>query len=338
MVCKVRMKILYSILLAIVLFVATPPCVALADQADPDDIPSMQAYIYRNIETGDQLYIFYGNIPYATLPDALVTEAFMWRLLDTDNVTVIGSTVGTVYRTSGYGYNIYSMYFDSASAPTWDQPYLVRLSGNPIVFDTPPIYDFELSSADFSTITDTVLVKADLANKIIELANNLDVRWGLTGTDYSLINEQETGTVLSFYGETFFRNAIYGLQAMAPAAFQVVLTTITAEDRTWVTEYAENISNQYAGTFIETAQTGGAAMFNTSYDLVSIILLFALLIALVIGNVKITQNIYSGLIDAALVACIFGRIGIPAVLLPFLGLLGSISWVYISGKFWGVFR
>lgn len=335
-----KLRLLLSVLFVTAIFYGTTPTgVVLADQTDPVDLPSMTADVYRNLlETGDQLYIFYANIPYDTpLPDALVTEAFMWRLLDTDNTTVIGSTLGTAFHAKGYGYNIFSMYFAASVAPTWDQSYIVRLSGNPTIFDSPPIYDFTLSTGDYSTQTITTVVQSELASRILAIAVDLDTRWSLAIVD-SLITEQETGTALSLNGEAFFRGAIFGIQALAPSVFQIVVGTISAVDRTWDPEYAENVSSQYVGTFVGTAQTGGAAMFNKSYDLLSIILLLLLLVSLVIGNLLITRNVWSGLIDVTLTAVLFARIGVPAVLLPFVGLIGAISWVYISGKLWGVIR
>ncbi len=310
--------------------------VAYADQADPDDLPTMTANVYRNmLENGDQLYIFYSNVPYASAPDAPVTEAFLWRLLDTDNATVLGQTVGTAYNDDGYGYNVYSMYFAAADAPTWDQPYIVRLSGNPIIFDAPPIYDFTLSTVDFSTETVALFVRSNIANRILTIADDLDRRWGLST---SLISAQETGKVLSLPGEAFFRGAIFGVQALAPTAFQVIAGTITATERTWDTTYTDNISTQHSGTFIETAQTAGADMFSKDYDLTSIILLLVVLGGVWAGNLTISHNVWSGLIDVALVSILFSRLGIPAVLLSFLGLVGALSWVYISGKVWGVIR
>lgn len=322
------------------LFLAVvPPNNVLADQDDPDSLPILvQANAYRNIlETGDQLYIFYANIPYSVLPDALVTEAFLWTLLDTDNVTVLGSTTGTAFNDGGYGYNVYSMYFAAATAPTWDQTYTIRLAGNPAIFDDPPTVDFILDTGDFSGLTETTAVKDEIALRVIVIARDLFIRWALDITT-TLINEQETGTVLSANGETFFRGAIFGLQAMAPRAFQIAIGLITTEDREWDTEYADNITGQYAGTFVGTAQTAGADFFDKNYDLLSIIFTLGILVALVVGNLLITNNVWSGMVDVTLVAVLLARIGIPAVLLTFLGLVGAISWVYISAKLWGVLR
>ena len=331
MIRQLAVGIIIAVLLTIML-----SSVALADQADPDDLPTMMASVYRNLlETGDQLYIFYANIPYASGPDAPVTEAFIWRLYDTDKITVLGQTVGNAYNNDGYGYNVYSIYLAATDAPTWDQPYIVRLTGNPIIFDTPPTYDFILTTVDFDTNTITADVQSALALRILDISLDLENRWSLTE---SLIYEQETSRVLSLVGEAFWRQAIYGVQALAPLAFQFVSSLIEAEERTWTTDYTDNVTSQYVGTWVATSQAAGQTMFSTTYDLLSIILLCALLIALIAGNLIITHNVWSGLVDVVLVSVIFSRIGIPAVLLSFLGLVGCLSWLYISAKTWGVVR
>lgn len=334
-------RILLSSVLVTALFLALiVPGVALADQSDPDSVPApVVTNAYRNlIETGDQLYLIYANIPYGSIPDALVTEAFFWQLIDTDGSTVIGTTTGTPFNDSGYGYNVFSMYFSADNAPTWDQVYTIRLSGNPSIFDDPPAFDFILGTGDFSGLTETIGVKSELALRILVIAGDLQIRWGLDA-DTTLVNAQETGTVLSARGETFFRGAIFGLQAMAPGVFQIGVGTITATDREWETEYTANITTQYTGTWVETSQTAGATFFNKSYDLVSLIFLLVILAAIVIAHVSVLKTtVWSGMIDVVLVAVIFARLGIPAILLTFMGLVGAMCWIYISAKVWGVVR
>jgi len=326
------------LIITVLLLTILPTTIVLADQPDPDTTPEMVANVYRNlIEPGDQLYILYANIPYGAIPDALVTEAFIWQLIDTDGSTVLGQTVGNAFNSSGYGYNVFSMYFSAADAPTWDQPYTARLSGNPTVFDVPQTTDYILDTGNFSSLTEQADTQYELGQRLLVIADDLFAKWGLT-IDTSLTASLEAGTVLSQQGEQFFRTAIFGLQAMAPGIFDIGVLNITATDRTWDTSYVDNITGQYGGTFVGTAQTAGAAFFNKGYDLVSIIFLLVILIAILAGNLLITRNVWSGLIDLTLVAVLFARIGIPAVLLTFMGLIGSFCWIYISGRTWGVWR
>ena len=149
------------LVLGALLLNATP---VYADTPDPDDTPSIESInVYRNArETGDMFFMVYANIPYATIPDQPVTQTFIWSLIDTDNVTELGSTVGYAYnvgthQSDGFGYNVFSMYFDSGNVTalgmTWLDAFVVRLAGNPAVFDDPPIYNYPVNVVDYSALT-----------------------------------------------------------------------------------------------------------------------------------------------------------------------------------------
>jgi len=313
---------------------ATP---AYADTLDPDSDPTIdEINVYRNVlETGDWLLIVLANIPYGTIPDTPVTQTYRWQLMDTDNITELGNTLGTNYNDDGYGYNVYSMYWSAANVTgldmVWNTSYQLRLSGNPVVFVTPPVYNFNINAADYSTLTATADVKAGIAARILTLAGDLDSKWGLAVT-YSLLTQNETATVLSIYGEAFFRGAIYGLQAMAPAAFSVVIRAIDIDDRVWDDEYADNLIAQYAGTWVDTAKAAGMVLFGTTYDLLSIIILLVLSGFLMYGNTTLTGDHWNGFIDVALLAVIGARLAMYD--LAFLGLTAFICFFYISAKIW----
>lgn len=335
---RFRLGILLA-LLATLLLSATP---AYADTPDPDSTPSIdQTNIYRNlIETGDMLVLIYANIPYATTPDLPVTQTFIWRLIHTDNVTELGSTLGYAYNDDGYGYNVYSMYFSAAEFTAlglvWGTSYTIRLSGNPAAFDTPPVYNFTINAADYSALTATADVQAELAARILTLAGSLDNRWGLA-TVYSLLTQNETATVLSIYGEAFFRGAIWGLQAMAPTAFSVIVRAIDVEDRAWDEEYAENLTAQWGGTWADTAQAAGKALFGTDYDLLSMIMLLVMAGGLMVGNIMLTGDHWNGMVDVALLGVIGGRLGMLD--LGFLFLFAALCLMYIGTKIWfGIIR
>ncbi len=329
----IRLGILLT-LLAVLLLNATP---VYADTDDPDSTPSIESInIYRNlIETGDLLTLVYANIPYGTLPDTPVTETFIWSLIDTDNVTEFGSTVGTNYNDDGYGFNVYSMYFDAdnvtAQGITWGTSYTLRLAGNPAVFDTPPIFNFSINAANYSVLTVRTEVQAELAARILIIAADLDNKWGLTSAA-SLITQNETATVLSLNGEAFFRGAIFGLQAMAPGVFGVVIRAIDLDDRTWNTTYSVNLTNQWEGTWAETAQEGGKALFGTDYDLLSIIMLLAMAGFLLYGNITLTGDHWNALIDVTVLGVFAARLGLYDF--GFLMLVAALCIFYISAKVW----
>lgn len=310
--------------------------VALADQADPDSTPTVDFDVYRNLlETGDFLLLIYANIPYASTPDDDVAGSFIWVLYDTDNVTELGTDIGYVYQASGYGYNVYSMYFSAADAPTWGLAYSVSLQGNPSVFDDPPVYEYQLSSGDYTTLTASADVQSELEVRLLTIAADLNVRWSLD-EDYWLTTDMETGTFLSIYGSNFFRGAIYGVQGLAPGIFSFQVGEIVHTNRSWSNAYATNISSQYAGTWVATAQTGGANLFNKSYDLTSLIMALTGVIAVFLLGLAIARNAWFGLLDAIFLAVVFARLNF--IELSFLAMLAGVAWLYVSAKTWGLVR
>lgn len=325
---------LILIILSAVLAFATP---AYADMANPDTPPEIIAInVYRNLlQTGDRLFLIYVNIPYATEPDLPVTQAFIWRLFAMDGTTEKGSTVGYAFKDGGYGYNLYSMYFDNTTGVTWNLEYPLRLYGNPLVFDTPPTYNFTVPTSAYSTLSDTDDEQAELAARILDIAIDLDSRWGLS-VDYSLLSQMGGSTVLSVYGEAFFRGAIYGLQAMAPGVFCFIIGDVTAGDRDWELAYSENLTDQWSGTWVETAREAGASLFSLDYDLASIILLLGLCVGVIVANVQLTGDAWNGMIDASVVLILGARLGMYPM--GFLGLFAALCVIFIGIKLWGLPR
>ena len=335
---KFRLIILLG-LLVVLMLPATP---VYADTPNPDSTPTIESInVYQNArEAGDMFFMVYANIPYAPIPDQPVTQTFIWSLIDTDNVTELGSTVGYAYNVGtysddGFGYNVYSMYFDSGNVTalgmSWSDNYTVRLSGNPVVFDTPPIYNYPVSVVDYSVLTAQADVQAELALRILTIATDLDIKWGLAST-YTLLTQTELGNRLSLYGEAFFRGAIFGLQSLAPGVFSVAIRTIDIPARTWDPEYSVNVTTQWEGTWAETAQEGGKALFGTTYDLLSIIMLLTMCGGLLIGNIMLTGDHWNGLVDIAAFGVIGARLGMYD--LAFLILVAAMCWIYISAKIW----
>lgn len=331
------MKKILFVLLAIIaaLSLALP---AYADTADPDSTPTIVSVdVYRNLlETDDRLFVIYANIPYAVLPSTPVNETFIWRLIDTDGVTVLGTTVGYAYNDDGYGYNVFSMYFSAADALTWGSAYTIKLSGNPANFITPPTYNiYTMVAGDYTSLTDSEDNQAALAALILSIADDLNNKWALA-TAYYLNTQTEAGTRLSLYGEAFFRGAIYGVQAMAPAAFEFVVEDVAITDRTWTDNYTDVLENQYTGTWIDTARDGMKDLFSTSFDLTSVIILIIVCAGLLFANMSIGQagDFWGGMVDVLFVLVAASRLGVYG--LGFLGLIAAIGIIYIGIKIFGV--
>lgn len=332
-------KLLYIIpvLLTVVVFIMIPVTVHAADP--PDNTPTLDRIrVYRNLlESGDMCFVWQANTPYATVPDTTFPDTYIWRVVDTDNVTTLGSTTGYAYEDDGYNYNVFSAYFSAsdvtAKGMIWGTAYIIRLSGNPIRFADPPEYNFFVTSSDYTTETTETANKAEFATEILYLAADLSVKWGLT-VDYYLTFESETGTVLSIYGEQVFRGAIYGVQALAPAAFRFIVADMDAPDRAWNNTYITSLETQYSGSWVETALNASRDLLGTSYDLTSLILLCGICITAFMGNLFLTSDHWNGLIDVMLILVIASKMGIFG--LAFIGLIGAIAMFYIGVKIWNM--
>jgi len=323
----IKVAVICSVILSVVW-----PTTAFAT-ANPDSAPTItNAYVYRNlVETGDSLYLIYATIPYAAQPATDVTHAYFWSLIDTDGTTVLGSTVGVNFHENGYNENVWSMYFAAADGLTWGTLYTLRLNQNPSEFPVPLSWNFAINATIYYAISDHATNQTTLAARIIAIAEDLQDLWGTSSTN-PLIQEMETKTVLTRAGEQLFRGAIYGVQAMAPAAFELSYTALSLADRTWSDNYTTALQNQWAGTWVETAQQGQEALFGTGYDLAGMIFVLVLMIAAVIVNIVLAQDPWAGFIDASLVLVLATRLG--GIPLGFMALIGAVCIIYMGMGIW----
>jgi len=331
---RIWLTIILMVLLLASFIIATP---AYAYIDLPDSAPTVESIdCYRNVlETGDFFILIYENTPYAETPDIDYSDAFIWRLMDTDGEAELAQALGYDYNENGYGYNVVSFYFSATDAPDWGENYYLTLSGAPSAFESPPEYAFEISASDYSALTDTNAVKTAITARILTMAADLDNKWGLDETT-SLLLEVETGTVLSIYGEAFFRGAIYGVQAMAPEVFRLVINNITAlSDRDWEEEYTTNLTTQHSGTYLEPALEAGESFFNVDYNLMGILITLAICAGIIFATWYLSGgNIWKGFIESASPLVICTRIGLFGM--GELGLIAAVGWLYVSAKLWKI--
>ena len=323
------------------------PQSAAALIAYPDSDPTViQFNAYRNVlETGDFIVIIYENTPYTTAPEVNYSEAYIWRMYDTDGTTELAQATGYNYNSSGYGYNVVGFYFSAAELATlgiasypvyWELPYVFRLSGTfgTDTFLIPRNYNFNIGASDYSSLTDTDEVKTAIAQRIIDIATDLNNRWGLT-TDYELTYSSETGTTLSIYGQSFFRGAIYGIQAIAPSIFPLAISSVDVDARTWTTAYVTSLEAQYAMTYLEAAFAAGEGFFDVSYNLMGILLIIGVCAFIIVCNWQLAGgNLWRGVLGASGIVIIGTRLTL--VPLGETGLIIALCWLYVSAKVWRV--
>jgi hypothetical protein len=216
----------------------TPP-------ATTPKIYSLKAYKNLLI-TGDTLFVILADIHYATVPAIPISRSFIWSLMDVG--VEQGWNVGYAMNENGYNFNVFSLYFDDVAAIDWGNvaDYSVQLTGSPSVFAAPvPVYD-SLDSADYAVTADVWTVATDyhvaLADGLITIAQTLEQEWQVV-----LLDEQDTKTVLSSNGEKLFRNAIPGIQTMAPSLFYIQSEAADVGARAWGTALDTTYKARLAG-------------------------------------------------------------------------------------------
>ena len=321
-----RLSGLISAVVLTALLVVSP---VLAVIALPDSTPTVSTMkFYRNVlETSDRLLIVHFNIPYAVTPAVAASSTFVWQIVDNASV-VKGSTSGYSYVDSGYGNQAISMYFPAADNLTWDPvaSYTLRLQGTPAQFAAPlPTYNYTVNSAYYSSLTVSADVKTEIAADIINISNSLDAAWALTD---SLLYEDDAGTVLSAFGQAYWRGNIPAIQSMAPLLFPLAIRNIDVADRTFTDNYSVALGDQYAGTWVATARAAGTALFGTTFNLVDLIIVLASVVALVIANIYLTNDAWNGMIDAGLLLIIFTRLGMFEM--GYLMIVGALAVMYIG--------
>ena len=102
------------------------------------DLLTVDAYRHA-IVAGDLLVVAHYRIEYAAVPDDIVTETFLFRVLD-DTGTETGHNVPYAFINSGYGEGVVSAYFTPSEAPAWESALTVVLEGNPVFFAPVPVF------------------------------------------------------------------------------------------------------------------------------------------------------------------------------------------------------
>jgi hypothetical protein len=246
------------------------------------EVPSTTAsidyvYAYQHyLEAGDQLYLIgytwdYSGVYPDDYPVETATEAIIIRLMN--GSTELGSTSPYAYYRLGYGSGIAAIYFSAADAPTWNQPYTVKIEGNPLLTWTGGSRP-NVSQSTFdlwSTSTSVGATAAELWARIQLLAIDLGTKWG---TD--LIENLGGTNYFTDYGEDYFPSIIPSLRSAIPNAFasQALRATFNREDKG--TGYAEDLKSAVEGTIFDWDDLGtklgvaGTVLLAVAYCAVSI--------------------------------------------------------------------
>ncbi len=311
---KRQAKLILSFRIFIVMFFFFLPSwyfmtIAHAVIAQPDSPGPTISNLHVNtdlITMGDALIYGEYNLPYASsTPTTPASSTFIFRLIDTDNTTELGSITPYVFVNYGYGYGAFSIYLPILM---WNQPYILRISENPIQFAHPVDYDYVMSVSMFSTLTDQASNQAELAANILVIAGDLETQWGSTHT---LIQPNSGSYVLAApEGELYFAGAISNIASLAPDLFLIQQyqpdVTSTNWTRTQFNSYeARNDTNWIGGAENATATQFGI----TPQMIMGILIILPLCIGAIILSSKKYQRIEPGLIASAVILTMGGIMG-----------------------------
>jgi hypothetical protein len=314
-----------SLLMAVPAYATDPPT--------PDNLQFESAMVFRHlIEDDDALFVFHFNIHYdSEQPDEPANHLFTFRLLETDGESQLGAVIPYAYYNAGYDQGCAAFYFPAAEAPTWGSAYILRISGNPEYFSTPPLCSHTLVASEYSQVDTQEENQTLLGNYILDAAADLEINW-----DTTLLYVTDLGMVLNSTGEGYFRGAIPGLAAMAPQIFPVQLLSPEYEDPGWTEEQGEAYAARFEDTWVGESLSRVGEDLHMGWNVITGILVFGVILALGIfcqykyGTIK---PIMIGGIAVMLGGTVMGWIApaIMAIVTIFFALWLGYIWMFRHG-------
>jgi len=233
------------------------------DVSGPDQL-SAASFCYRNLlETGDFFLVAEYQITYlSSYPTVPASDAYVFRLFDPTDTTELADSLPYVFTTTttgftgtnGYGYGAVAFYFDAADAPAWGEDYIVNISGNPTHLQFSANY--QISSKSYNQGSGT----SGLAATLRLLAKDFSTQWNVP-----LLTDTSSTSVFTADGESYFRNAIPGLQSLAPGIFESV-SSLNPDTTETLPGVNNDLSNTYQHRFdnswVHTSLAAGADLFH----------------------------------------------------------------------------
>jgi hypothetical protein len=184
---------------------------------DPPDVISIYSVnaVRNTIEDGDiaiGVHFYVEDNDYETP----ASDTIIVRLMEEDGVTLIDSILPTLYFGYGYDNNACMFYFSASDNLTWGSEYVINIIGSPGFFTpAPEPQNYSMVAGDWYSLTDQELNQDDMETWVLSVARLLELAYPA----YSLFGATDMGTALSSDGEAFFRQAMPGIQSIAPGIF-----------------------------------------------------------------------------------------------------------------------
>ncbi len=311
---------------------------ASGDTAQPTSVSLSDVNVYNSLITlNDTLFIAKYNIVYGTIPTTTVDTTFIFELKD--GATLKGSVTAYPYYNLGYGQGVVSFYFPPGSGIIWGTGYDIVISESPAVFDSPTYFTFPVSATAYSPYSSNQTANRELLQtKVTTLAQQLTVAWSLTSTP--LTETASNGVILSSYGEAYFRNAVYGLQAMCPALFLLQNTNLDYTGRAWDYSFASILSNTFLGTWVYTDILAGFAGIwgvptstaTSMFSFIFAIVIFCISVGLSQGSPQSVQGAFLDAVTVLIFATLSGMFSaVLDALFAFIFVLVG-AWILLLNK------
>ena len=313
--------------------------------ADPDSIAIEDVRAYDSVlESGDLMIIVEYNLPYTSLPDEIISDAYLGQfLLDS---TILKSVEPFAFNDKGYGRGIFSLYWTA-----------VQKSDDSIEFDNPNAEGYKLVllgkvgvfTGSVPTITSTSIIwtstgftTSALFIDTAELARKLenDPGWN-DDPDFADLIESPGGTIqLTATGEEYFSNAVPQLGAMIPTLFSSSQTSPDVSEKVDNRSFAADKDRFWEGNwvdehfdFLATQYQAPKRMF-TGMAAVIFMGLIAFFCASILGQNELAAPF--GLMTMAFTFPMFGAINFFALNFVLtgafvMGVLG-LGWVFFLRK------
>ena len=228
------------------------PVLAYISQPDSAPTITMLHWNHNLISDNDSLCYFRYRLPYSTTPNMTASETFLFRLMD--GATALGIMTPFPYHDSGYNYGIAALYFEASDNLTWGSTsYTLQIYENPAYFEAPVNFNTNIMATAYSSYTGQEENRQDLAIQLYNIAITLESPFGTTL--FQLVGGQQ---VLTADGETYFRGAIRGLQAMCPSLFLVQQIPVENISANYTTAQFDVYAHRFEGTWVGESENATA--------------------------------------------------------------------------------
>ncbi len=317
-----------------------PAIVYSANTSQPDGgINACQItsiHVNRNLVTSynDTAYYFEYYLPYATPPTTLVSQTFMFQLMDAAKTNVLATIVPyPFFGTGSTGYNKGNalIYSSNSTGLTWGASYYIRISENPPAFLTPVSLDIAIPTSAYSSFSSQADNQAEMATNVIAMAKNLQDYWG---GDPLLSQSAAGATILSIpRGENYYRGAMYGLQVMAPTLFLVQAITLDVTSTNWTITQFDTYSINATGSAIDQGITSTATQFGfTPAGIMGYFFIGILCLGAIIASAKKFNKTTPGYVACAVLLTMGVGMGwfptaVYAIIFQLMGLYIAYLWM-----------